>query len=409
VTRALAPATRRSWPFYVAACVDSLGAGLFLPVSMLYFIRVAGLPEWQVGTLISLSGVVALVVPALVGSMIDRTGPLRIIIVGQVLQAVGTAGYLLVDGPLGVFVVTTACAVGQRVFWSCFFGLGAQLAGDGPKEKWFSIASMSQAAGAGVGGLLAAFLFVADSTSSYVLLILLNAASFAVSAVLMLAVRRAVSASGERTDVDTDAKGYRAVLRDQRYLMIVVLGTVLAVPSTFFASGLPVYLNQELRAPSWISGALLTMVTVLMVVLQAVAVRSVRRLSRTKTLALCSFLWAMWAAAMAAAVAVDASFLVAFLFAASGLYIVADLWHGPVVNALVEHIAPSGMKGRYLAVFQYSYNIAAIVAPLLVAAFAWGAAVPWLIFAVLSSLSGLLFLKLNLGDHDAGEQRGSTW
>ncbi|RAS69738.1 MFS transporter [Lentzea atacamensis] len=405
MTAAITSATRRSWPFYVAAWVDSLGAGLFLPVSMLYFIRVVGLPEWQVGTFISLSGVVALLVPALVGAVIDRVGPLRIIVVGQVLQALGTAAYLLVDGPLGVFVVTTACAVGQRVFWSCFFGLGAQLAGDGPKEKWFSIASSSQAAGAGVGGLMAAFLFVANSTASYVLLILLNAASFAVSALLMLAVRGAASTSPGPSTEDAATGGYRAVLRDRRYLLIIVLGTVLAVPSTFFASGLPVYLNQELHAPSWISGALLTMVTVLMVALQAYAVHLVRGLRRTTTLAICAFMWAGWATAMAAAPALGGSSLVVFLFAATGIYVLADLLHGPIVNALVEHIAPVRMKGRYLAVFQYSYNLAAIVAPLLVAAFAWGAAAPWLIFVALSGGSGLLFLKLELGERDVEEDR----
>ncbi|QFZ17736.1 MFS transporter [Saccharothrix syringae] len=398
----LTPAGKRSWPFYVAGFVDSVGSGLFLPVSMLYFIRVVGLPEWQVGTFIALSSVIALVVPALVGSLIDRVGPLRIIVIGQVLQAVGTAGYLLVGSPFGVLVVTMLCAVGQRVFWSCFFGLGAQLAGDGPKEKWFSVASTMQAGGAGIGGLLAALLFVSDTAASYVLLIVLNAASFAVSAALLLVIR--VGKTGTSLDTGDGVSGnggYRLVLRDRRYLLIVVLGTVLAIPSTFFASGLPVYLTQELDAPSWISGGLLTTVTVLMVALQMLAVRVVRGVRHTTTLAICAFLWTAWAIAMAVASTVDDSVLVAFLFAVTGFYIVADLLHGPIVNALVEEIAPGGMKGRYLAFFQYSYNFAAVLSPLLVAAFAWGPALPWGIFAALSGASGLLFLMLNVGGRRA--------
>lgn len=46
---------RRSWPLPAAVAIDSLGTGLYLPLSLLYFLRVTDLDLATIGPLVSVA------------------------------------------------------------------------------------------------------------------------------------------------------------------------------------------------------------------------------------------------------------------------------------------------------------------------------------------------------------------
>jgi MFS family permease len=385
-------ARRKLIPLALALAVDMLGSGLLLPVSLLYFTNVTGLRLSIVGPLLSIAALASLPVPMVVGHFADRTRPLDRVFAAQVLQAGAYAAYGLVHGPGTLLVVAVVAAVGQRLFWSSFFSVVAALAEPGEErrhaDRRFAVAGMIQMGATGVGALLGG---LAVTYSWYRPVVYLNAASFAVSALLLLFVPRgAAPVAGEH-----ERGGYRPLLRDRPYLLLIGVNTIFALCSIFIGVAVPVYLIDGLAAPHWLVGPLLTASTVLLALGQRLAVRLVRPLSRARALVLAGAFWVAWALVYAAAVRVPGWALVPYLLAGMVFYAAADLIHAPISNALSSAAAPPGQRGRYLAVYQYTFAFASILAPtFFTALYARGRAMPWLALAAVAAAATVVMWTL---------------
>src|SRR5208282_4440548 len=84
--------------------IDNFGSGLFLPVALLYVIRVVGLPLAVAGPVVAVGAVAGLGVPPVAGRLVDRVGPLRVVVGAEVLQALGAIAYLAARGAVVVAV-----------------------------------------------------------------------------------------------------------------------------------------------------------------------------------------------------------------------------------------------------------------------------------------------------------------
>ncbi|BCY10455.1 MFS transporter [Actinoplanes sp. L3-i22] len=377
----------------LALAVDMLGSGLLLPVSLLYFTEVSGLGLSTVGPLLSLGALVSLPVPLLVGHVADRTRPLSRILAAQLLQGAAYAAYVLVSGPGTLLAVAIVAAVGQRLFWSSFFSVVAGLAEPGEDgrraDRRFALAGMIQMGATGVGTLIGG---LAVAYSWYQAVVYLNAASFLLSAALLLLVPRGALPS----PAPATGGGYRLMLRDRPYLLLIAVNTIYALCSIFIGVAVPVYLIDGLSAPAWIVGPLLAANTVLLATGQRLAVRLVRPLSRARALVLAGLLWVVWALVYAAAAGVPGWALIPCLLAGMLFYAGADLIHAPISNALSSAAAPPAQRGRYLAVYQYTFAFANILAPtFFTALYSTGPAVPWLALAVVAAAASALMWTLH--------------
>jgi dipeptide/tripeptide permease len=209
---------------------------------------------------------------------------------------------------------------------------------------------------------------------------------------------------------EASSGGYRAMLRDRPYLMLIAVNTVFALCSVFVGVAVPVYLVDALPAPDWLVGPLLTINLVLLAAGQALAVRLVRPLSRARGLALAGGFWILWALVYAGAVRVPGRILVPYLLIGMALFAAADLIHAPISNALSAAAAPPEQRGRYLAVYQYCFAFANILAPtFFTALYARGPAVPWLALAVLTAVATvtMFFLDTRLASRERQAVSGS--
>jgi MFS family permease len=374
------------------------GSGLFLPVSLLYFTEVAGLPLGTVGLLLSAAGLASLPVPLIVGHVAHRFRAVDRVLVAQILQGAAFLAYGWAHHPAAVLAVAMLAAIGQRLFWSSFFSVVAALAEPGEDrqstDRRYALTGMIQMASTGVG-ILAGGLVV--TYGWYQPAVWLNAATFLVSALLLLFVPRdtVVPATGPSA-----GGGYRAMLRDRPYLLLIAVNTVFALCSVFIGVAVPVYLIDALPAPHWLVGPLLAANTVLLATGQALAVRLVRPLSRARGLALAGVLWVVWALVYAGAVRVPGAVLVPYLMVGLIFFAAADLIHAPLSNALSAAAAPPAQRDRYLAVYQYCFAFANILVPtFFTALYARGPAVPWLALAAVTAVATVIthLLDASLG------------
>ncbi|MFC4068298.1 MFS transporter [Actinoplanes subglobosus] len=397
------PGRRRLVPLALALAVDMFGSGLFLPVSLLYFTEVAGLSLGTVGVLLSAAAVASLPVPLLVGHVAHRFRAVDRVILAQVLQAAAFGAYGWAHSAAGVLAVAMLASIGQRLFWSSFFpvvaGLGEPGEQRGHTDRRYAVTGMIQMASMGAGTLLGGLVV---AYGWYQPVVWFNAVTFLVSGVLLLFAPRDAPVTAESV-----AGGYRAMMRDRPYLLLIAVNTVFALCSVFIGVALPVYLVEALPAPDWLVGPLLAANTVLLASGQALAVRLVRPLSRPRGLALAGVLWVVWALVYAAAVQVPGTVLIPYLLVGLILFAAADLIHAPLSNALSAAAAPPAQRDRYLAVYQYCFAFASVLAPVFFTAlYTRGPAVPWLTLAALTTVATVVVHVLN-GPLTAREEASS--
>lgn len=242
--------------------VDAVGRGLFLAGSVVFFTRQVGLTAAQVGVGLSIAGLVGLVAGYPVGLLADRLGGRRMLMGLHVYRAAALAAYTLVHSFLGFVVVAAlvAIAAGSTV------PVLQTLVGDTlePEQRVTTMGYLRavQNAGFAIGGLLAAAAIGVDTRTAYVALILVNAASFVVSASL---VRLLPETAGTRRVPGARTLG---ALRDKPFLVLTACNGVLVLHTTLLAVGVPLWILLHTDLPPVVVAGVFVLNTVLAVGLQ---------------------------------------------------------------------------------------------------------------------------------------------
>lgn len=387
-----------------ALTVDSLGNGLFLPLSLVFFLELTDVPLAVLGVLLTLANAVTLPIPIWAGTLADRYGPLPLVVGAQLLQAVGFSAYAHVEGALGVFAAATIVAIGVRFFWSTVFTAVADYAdgstGAWALDTWYSISNGARTAGLAVGGLVTGLVVADGRAGTYVAVAYAAAGCFAAAGALI-----AVSVRTPRAQPHTglqQAGSYRLLVRDRPFLALIAVNTVFALASMMLGLALPTVVLQVVRGPAWLTAGVLAGNALLIALLAGPVGVRLPRYRRTRVVVLAAGLWTVWALGMALLGPIPQGALAAVLIAVTVLFTVAEALHAPASMALASDAAPPHLRGRYLAAFQYSFTIASIAAPaFFTTLFAVDPAVPWLALALVVVLGGVVLLRLEavLGGH----------
>jgi len=395
-----------------AAAIDSLGSGLFLPFAVLYFVRTTSLPLTAVGAGLSAAAAAVIALVPLAGMAVDRFGAVRCVVAANVLQAAGFAGYLWVGSWWQLVLFTLLAAAGRRLFWTGNGGFVALVSGPGEQTRWFALLRALQNGGLALGGALAAVGAAAGTRTAYHLLVLGNVASFLLAGLLIgrwwrtagsasrPATRGPRRSGTARRQAGRQARsaagaGYRAVLADRPFMLLVTAGFVFVLCGLVIDVLLTVYVTGPLHRPAWLASLLFTLNGVLVVTAQTIVTRRTECHRPSTMLQLSTALWAiafliLWALAVVPAAAVVPGLVVALLAVTA-----AEIVCMPILNSLALTLAPPGQRGRYFAVQGLTWVGPQAIAP---AVFTWllthGTAWPWITLITACAASTGVLMRL---------------
>ncbi|MGH3773528.1 MAG: MFS transporter [Pseudonocardiaceae bacterium] len=378
-----------------ALVIDSVGNGLFLSLSLVFFTQLTDVPLDLLGVLISVANAITLPIPVWAGVLADRLGALPLVIGAQVMQALGYLAYSWVAEPVGIFLATSLVAVGVRFFWSSIFTAVADYA-DGSsstmgKDSWFAWANMARTAGLGLGGLVTGAVIGSGHDTAYRAIACGAAGCFAAAAAAITAF---VRAPRRQQDVGHGSAGYGTMLRDRPFLVMTGINTVFAMTSMMLAFALPTFVRAGLGGPAWLTSAVLVGNTVLVSVLAAPVVKRLAPYRRTRVIMAAAALWALWSFLFSGLVPGQLEWVVPVLIGATLPFTLAEVMHAPVSMALATAISPTEIRGRYLAAFQYSFTVAGIIAPaFFTTLFSIHRALPWAVLGAVNCL-GIIAMRL---------------
>ncbi|MBO0795210.1 MAG: MFS transporter, partial [Ktedonobacteraceae bacterium] len=309
------PTLRGREAFVLAFLIDALGTGLYQPFSLLYFQIVAGLDLPAVGVALTIATILTLPMNPITGSLVDRFGARRLVIVSQFLQAIGFLGYLIVHNIPLLFATTFLVTAGNRVFYAAATALIAEIAGHNERDRWFGFVGVTRNAGLVVGGLLAGLIVTFGGSNGYRVLVLANACSFLLMAIA-LCWRRATHQPNDRdlsrdqaeAPPDNQARnlandplhrdpednrqtGYGVVLADRPFLVLVVCNIIFALCPLMMSLGLPIYATETLKLSTATVGTLFAFNSLLVICAQTLTVRLLEPFRRTRSLLIACLLW----------------------------------------------------------------------------------------------------------------------
>ena len=374
----------------VALGIDNFGSGLFLPITMLYLVRVVGIDVGTSGVLVAGGAVVGLAVPALASRLVETAGPRLLVAGSQAIQAIGMISYFAAEGAVLATVGAVLSIAGLQLFYSSMSALVVEVVGDGPKDHPFALVTRVRGASFGLGALAGGALASLGDPDWMRAGVALNVVTFAFAvAMLWLGVHTEEQPQPHGTSDPAEARV--RVLSSRPFLGLMVVAFCTTLPLDFFLSGNAIYVTEYLKVEPWVIGFSVALLTAFSSMFGTTAVRLTNRFTRVTTEAIGVCLLLTWTLVSASALYLPAGSRTAVLLALAVLMALANVVPMARLAAMAEATAPVGHKGRFLAMFQYPYSVAQVIGPGLTSLLAVAAWIPWVITAALLMVAlGLL-------------------
>ncbi|MFG2973408.1 MFS transporter [Streptomyces sp. NPDC048331] len=364
------PGGRDARIMLLTQALDRAGTGVWAASSVLYFTFVVGLDAGQLGLLLGAAGVAGIAGSPPAGHLADRF-QVRTLLIGCHLIRLGALCVLLLVTDFGLLLLLFAVThLGDRAAKTLEMLFATRVAGE-RRSTYQALSRSSANAGYALGAGLAAIGLAVGTRGAYQVLILANALSFLVAAVLVWRTREPrgaglVVAQPGAAEGDAPAAAGTGPWRDRGYLRFVLLDIPMNLDDSILGVGIPLWLVGHTAAPHALIPAFLVINTVLVVVLQlrvSARVRDARRaadavaLYGLTALTCCAFLAAApaggpWAASL-------------LLLAASVLVTAAELMRSVSSWELAVSLAPARATASYLGVAGMAQSVQKSAGPLL--------------------------------------------
>ncbi|MEU7758679.1 MFS transporter [Micromonospora aurantiaca (nom. illeg.)] len=372
-----------------ATLVNTVGAGLWLAGGALYLTRDVGLSATSVGAGLTVAGLVGLTASVPLGALADRWDPRTLRAALQVGQAVAALAYLLV----GSFPAFLAVAVPEALLAAGNLAVRAALvaAVGGPDGRVHAFATLRAVANLGitVGTALAGIALAVDTHRAYQVLVVGNAASYLLSAALLLRLPPQPTAADARHTPATLRRG--GPLRDGRFLAVSGVSAVLSTHVTVLVLVVPLWTVDRAGAPPPVVSAVLLANTVLTVLLAVRLSRGAERAApAARKLRRAGLVLAAATPLYAATAGLPVLPAVVLLLVATAVWTVGDLWHGAAGAGLAYDLAPPGAIGAYQGADGLLAGLAqALGRGLLTLLVLGGGPVGWLVLGGILAAAGL--------------------
>jgi len=382
--------------------VDKTGSGLWVSVTALYFVVVAGLSPGSTGLLLGIGGAFGIAGAPVAGRLADRLPLTRVLLGVQLLRA--AAGFLMLPahGFWQLLPLVAAASFGERSASVLTKLFAARVAGP-DRARYQAVQRTVVNIGYTIGGLAASAALAFGSTAVYRLLLLGDALSFVVVAVLV--ARCAEPPSATRTVVTHTGAGPVAAparppanspWRDRGYLGYAALDSVMFLYGCALSVGLPLWIITRTTAPHGLAAAVFVINTVIVVACQV----RLSRHGRTPRIAADALrrvgVWFLICGTATAAAVVHAPWAATLAVVGSAVALtVVEMIQSAISWELSVSLAPADAQGAYVGVHGLAQSTARCVGPLLMtsAVIACGPA-GWLAFGAV--LAGAALLQRHL-------------
>jgi MFS family permease len=382
----------RSWPRRVKAAlpapgpirvlqtntlIATTGYGLYTSGSVIFFVKVAKIPEATVGLGLSVAGLLSLLLAVHLGKVADHVGARDAAIGFNTLLVALLAAAVFVRNPILYILLAGSIGLAET---GGNVSRGALVGKLVPKEGRVRLSAANRVItniGFTVGMLLAGIALGFNTKAAYTSLVLGMALASALAAVSSLRLPRD-SPSGPKP-----ANTKRRSAYDVPYIAVAMVSGMTLIGNTVLTVGLPLWIITQTRIPHVVAAWMIIGNTVLVILLQvrvskgADTVPGARRMQRSAFLAL-----AIASVVAAATHHLGAIAGTAVIVIVVGLLTLGELWGESASWSFRYGLADARAQGSYGGMYSMGSSFSTVVGPAAVTFFT-GRFVPmgWFVLA----------------------------
>ncbi|MGW8781415.1 MFS transporter [Streptomyces sp. NPDC055796] len=348
--------------FITGNLIDSVGNGMLLPLGLLYFTDVQGLPLAQVGAAMTVGQALALPVTFLAGRLMDRVGPKRVVVWANVLCAVGFALFLLAREPWHIAGVHVLVQAGINMYFTAQRTLITHVTRADERRTWFAFTGSLRNIGLAAGSAAAAGALTLFGNGSLRWMIAVDAATYLLAA----ACFAALATTPPQPEATPPTALVTRADNTRRYLLLVAVNIPYVLAQAALAVLVAVYTTRALGLPASAASLLFVVNTVIVstcstVVTAHVAPKAPRRAVAAGYLVMAVGMGAFALPSLPGAAATAW----AALIVAIALFSVAEILLGPALSELSVSLTPHAAGGFTQGLYQFSWAVGMVAAPAL--------------------------------------------
>ncbi|WIB76940.1 MFS transporter [Curtobacterium sp. MCPF17_002] len=372
-----------------AVLVDTIGAGLTLPLTIVYFTLTTDLSLAVIGVLSTAASLLALPVGLVGGVLTDRFGARASMITNNLLSAAGFTLYLVAHDPVVVFAAILLASASERLYWTSWTAYVHDLSAGRPFERWFAFLEATKAAALGAGAVVAAVTLTSGGHDGLRWLVLANVVTSVAAAVVFATQRTGGVRSAEpvgRAGDDVRTGSLREFAAD-RSMRLITLGQFLLGPAMVLPNvALSVLFIERWHMPAAVAPVQFAVATGLAACLQTSVTRWVAGIDRGVLVAVGAALTGLTAVPLIVLPSLDGLAAWSYVVAVAVLLAIADMLALPAANAVMAEAPHPRIRGRAIGVFQTAGSVGMALFPLTLGLL--DTDVPWLLWALTALVFG---------------------
>jgi len=347
--------------FWVIMCtlfVDHMGSALIFPFLALFISAKFGVGMWEIGQLFLIVAMATMAGSMMGGALTDKLGRKAVMIFGLVVSAFSMLGLGLVSDLSAVYMIGLIVGLFANVGGPAREAMIADLLPEHKRADGFGLSrvlmNLTVVIGPALGGLVAV-------TYGYLWLFIIDAITSTTTAMVVSLIipetKPTISDKPKESIVQT-LGGYLKVATDKIFIAFVLVSVLVIAVYVQMNTSLGLYLRDSHGISDQGFGYILTLNAAMVVAFQFWITRRIKNTPPMLIMAL-------------GTVFVGAGFLMYGLvstyllfLAAMAIITVGEMLFAPVSQALVAHLAPEHMRGRYMAMFGFAWTIPTGFAPL---------------------------------------------
>jgi MFS family permease len=367
--------------------VNTFGDGLFMTIGVLYFTRIVGLPVGEVGLGLTIAGGFGIAAGVVAGKAADRWAPKPLMITLLTAQALGMLVYPVISSLWLFLGMVSIVAFMDRSVSTVRSALTARVVSGAERVQGKAFQQAVGNFGIGAGSAVAAIALQADTRTAYVSLILVDAATFLVAALIIATIPMRY---GSPAKPDPGAPPLRSPWRDRRYLTFIGLNSLIYLQFCLLEVGVPLWVVRQTNAPRYLVSVILIINTALVVLAQMRASRGMEDQQRAaRGLRRSGFLLACACLAYACSHGLPAAPAALVLIVAAVVQTLGELLGSAAGFALSFELADPAAPGAYLGATSSGTSAALMLGPVVITSSVIRFGAPgWIVLAALFAVVG---------------------
>jgi MFS family permease len=357
--------------FYLCTTLSCVGGGLTLSLFVVYLHDVRHVSVTFATLLLAATAVAGLAVSPLLGTLVDRFGPVTIIVPMFLCEAGSLVLWAFASRKSEIILAALLLTFFGGGAWGPGSTLMSRLVPEEHRQRAFGINFMLVNLGIGFGGLISATIVDLHHPFTFTVLYLLNAGMCTCIAMLYLTLWSfGHRVEEEHEDPKTRDEGWREVLHDRRLMYFIGASLVMLIGGYGSQeAGFSLFVVNNLHMSVHIIGVIFFFNTSTIVCAQLYILNRIQGRSRARVMATAGVLWSSFWLILFISLHLPAVLAVIAICAAMAVFAVGETMMSPIGPALVNELAPEHLRGRYNAASGLTWSLSGTLAPAITAFF----------------------------------------